>query len=46
LTGSSPTKNTIGIVEVAALAASDAGVLFATITLIRRRTRSAASSGN
>ena len=45
LTGSSPTPNTIGIVEVAALAASDAGVLFATITLTRRRTRSAASSG-
>ena len=36
----------VGIVEVAALAASDAGVLFATITLTRRRTRSAASSGN
>src|SRR5215467_3591193 len=47
LTGSSPTPNTIGIVVVAAFAASAAGVLAeVTITLTRRRIRSSTSSGN
>src|SRR5262249_32249278 len=46
LTGSSPTPKTIGIVAVAALAASEAGVLPAVaITATRRRTRSAMSDG-
>src|SRR5262249_48371069 len=46
LTGSSPTPNTIGIVEVAALAASEAGLLpGVAITATRRRTRSAMSDG-
>jgi len=43
---SSPTPNTIGIVGVAALAASAAGVLMGVaMTATRRRTRSAASEG-
>ena len=46
LTGSSPTPKTIGIVAVAALAASAAGVPVATITATWRRTRSAASAGS
>ena len=46
-TGSPPAPNTIGIVEVAALAASAAAPLAGvTITLTPRRTRSAASSPN
>jgi len=46
LTGSSPTLKTIGIVEVAALAARARGGLPGTaITATLRRTRSAASCG-
>ena len=46
LTGSSPTPKTIGIVVVAALAASAAAVLpGVAITATRRRTRSAMSAG-
>jgi hypothetical protein len=46
-TGSPPTPNTIGIVVVAALAASADGVLAGVaITATRRRTRSAANSGS
>ena len=46
LTGSSPTPKTIGIVVVAALAASAAEVLpGVAITATRRRTRSAMSDG-
>jgi hypothetical protein len=45
LTGSSPTLKTIGIVEVAALAARAPEELTGTaITVTRRRTRSAANS--
>jgi hypothetical protein len=45
--GSLPTQKMIGIVEVAAFAASVAGVLpGVAITFTRRRTRSAASAGN
>jgi len=47
LIGSTATANTIGIVVVAALAATAPGVpLAATITFTRRWTRSAASAGN
>jgi hypothetical protein len=46
LTGSSPTPNKIGIVVVAALAASAAGMLPGTaMTVTRRWTRSAMSEG-
>jgi hypothetical protein len=46
-TGSAPKLKTIGIVEVAALAAIAAGVLpGVTMTSTRRRTRSAANSGS
>jgi len=45
-TGSSAIWNTIGIVAVAALAASAAGRPVSAITLTCRRTRSAASAGN
>src|SRR6516162_7848472 len=45
-TGSVPTVKTIGMVLVAAFAASDARVPLATITATRRRTRSAASAGS
>ncbi len=46
-TGSPPIQKMIGIVNVAAFAASVAGVLpSAAITVTRRRTRSAASAGN
>jgi hypothetical protein len=46
-TGSPPEAKTIGIVEVAVLAARAAGVLpSAAITATRRRTRSAANSGS
>ena len=48
-TGSAPLEKTIGIVVVAALAASDAGVpppAVATITVTRRPTKSAASAGS
>ena len=45
-TGSAPIEKTIGIVDVAALAASAAGVLIGvTITATRWRTISAASAG-
>ena len=44
-TGSLPVTNTIGIVEVAALAGSPVGVPVAAITLTCRRTRSAANAG-
>ena len=46
LTGFSLTMKTMGIVVVAALAAIAAGVPVAAITVTRRRTRSAASSGS
>ena len=47
LTGSAPKLKTIGIVVVAALAASAAGVFpGVTMTATRRRTRSAAKSGS
>src|SRR5262249_37256677 len=46
LTGSSPTPKTMGIVVVAALAASAASGVTATIRATRLRTRSAAISGN
>src|SRR5262249_33532795 len=47
LTGSPPIEKTIGMVAVAALAASGAAALWiATITATWRRTRSAASAGN
>jgi hypothetical protein len=45
-TGSPPVEKTIGMVEVAAFAASRAGVVVATITVTNWRTRSAASAGN
>ena len=45
-TGSIPSWKTIGIVVVAALAASVAGMVMATITDTRRRTNSAAKAGN
>jgi hypothetical protein len=45
LTGSSGTRNTIGIVVVALPATTDAGALAAAITLTRRRTRSSAIAG-
>ena len=46
-TGSSPTPNTIGIVAVAALAASAAGVLpGVAITATRRRIKPSSKSGN
>ena len=45
LTGSMPPENTIGMVEVAALAASAAGGALATITVTGRRTNSDASAG-
>ena len=45
-TGSPPVVKTIGMVVVAAFAASAAGVLAATSTATRRRTRSAASAGS
>ena len=41
LTGSSPTPNTIGIVSVAALAATASSMVGAAITATRRRTKSA-----
>jgi len=44
-TGSSPTKKTIGIVTVAALAACAGTLLSVAITATRLRTRSANSSG-
>jgi len=44
--GSLPTAKTIGMVMVAALAASAAGVLGVAITATRRRIRSAAKSGS
>jgi hypothetical protein len=44
--GSAAVVNTIGIAEVAALATNAAGVLVAAITVTRRRTRSAASTGS
>src|SRR5262249_33923744 len=44
-TGSSASPKTIGIVEVAALAASAPGSVKTVITLARRRTKSAANSG-
>ena len=45
MTGSMPPENTIGMVEVAALAASAAGGALATITVTGRRTNSDASAG-
>jgi hypothetical protein len=45
-TGSAAVENTIGIVEVAAFAASAAGVNAVAITVTLRRTSSAASCGN
>ena len=45
-TGSVPVKKAIGIVVVAAFAASTAGVVVATITVTRRRTRSSANPGS
>ena len=46
LTGSPAVTKTIGIVAVAALAASAAGVVVAAITVTFRRTKSAANSGS
>jgi hypothetical protein len=46
LTGSSLTMKTIGIVAIAALAASTAVGLMAAITVARRWTKSAAKAGN
>jgi hypothetical protein len=45
-TGSAPMTKTMGIVELAAFAASAAALLLAKITLGRRETRSAANAGN
>ena len=44
-TGSEPTRKTVGIVWVAARAASEVGVLLVTITVTCRLTNSAASAG-
>ena len=46
LIGSSPVVNTIGTVEVAALAARAAGLLVAAMTVSLRWIRSAASAGS